>query len=129
MCYSRKSERVGCICDDKSPTLRRKTNTGHCTTWEKKEKKKNNKKKRKTNAEIVERTYDWSHRSWVNARARSVTARSWSCSKRCHTGLTTRLRPTCDRTMLQSWANRRKNVRLIADVIRLVAEVGGDRNG
>ena len=39
-----------------------------------------------------------------------------------HTGITTRLRPTCDRKILESWANRRKNV-------PLVAEVGGDRQG
>ena len=38
------------------------------------------------------------------------------------TGLTTRLRPTCDRQMLESRANRRQNV-------RLVAEVMGDRQG
>ena len=31
--------------------------------------------------------------------------------------------------MLQSWANRRKNVRLVAEVVRLVAEVVGDRKG
>ena len=47
-----------------------------------------------------------------------------------HTRLTTRLRPTCDRKKnLQSRANRRKNVRLVAEVVRLVAEVVGDRNG
>ena len=44
-----------------------------------------------------------------------------------HTRLTTRLRPTCDRKMLDSWENRRKNVRLVAYVVRLVAEVVGDR--
>ena len=42
---------------------------------------------------------------------------------------TTRLRPTCDRKMLQSWANRRKNVRLATEVVRLVAEVVVDRKG
>ena len=78
---------------------------------------------------MVERTYDWSQRSWVIARAKSVAARSWSCSKPSHTGLTTRLRPTCDRKMLQSWANRRKNVRLVAEVVQLVAEVLCDRKG
>ena len=31
-------------------------------------------------------------------------------------------RPTCDRIMLESWANRRKNVRLVAYVV-------GDRQG
>ena len=31
--------------------------------------------------------------------------------------------------MLQSWANRRKNVRLAAEIERLVAEVVGDRKG
>ena len=39
-----------------------------------------------------------------------------------HTGLTTRLRPTCDRKMSESWANRRKDVRLVAEVV-------GDRHG
>ena len=63
------------------------------------------------------------------ARGKSVAASSWSCSKPSHTGLTTRLRPTCDRKKLESWANRRKNVRLAAEVVRLVAEVVGDRNG
>ena len=58
----------------------------------------------------------------VIAMGKSVAARSWACSKPSHTGLTTRLRPTCDRKMLQSWANRRKNVRLIAEVV-------GDRKG
>ena len=37
--------------------------------------------------QIVERTYDWLQRSWVIARAKSVAARSWSFSKRSHTGL------------------------------------------
>ena len=36
--------------------------------------------------------------------------------------LTTRLRPTCDRKMLESWTNRRKDVRLVAEVV-------GDRQG
>ena len=70
---------------------------------------------RSKNGPIVERTYDWSHRSydwsqrsWVIARGKAVAARSCSCSKPSHTGLTTRLRPTCDRKMLQSWANRRR---------------------
>ena len=31
--------------------------------------------------------------------------------------------------MLESWANRRKNVRLVAEVVRLVAEVVSDRKG
>ena len=53
------------------------------------------------------------------ARGKSVAGRSWSCSKPSHIGLTTRLRPTCDRKMFQSWANRRKNVRLVAEVVRL----------
>ena len=85
---------------------------------------------------IVERRYDWSQRSygwwqrsWVIARGKSVAARSWSCSKPGHTRLTTRLRPTCDRKMSESWANRIKHVRLVAEVVRLVAEVVGDRNG
>ena len=90
---------------------------------------------RPKNGPIVERThwsqrsYDGTQRSWVIARGKSVAVRSWSCSKPSHTGLTTRLRPTCNQTMLQSWANRRKNVRLVAEVVRLVAEVVGDRKG
>ena len=63
---------------------------------------------RPKNGPIVERTYewsqrshDWSQRSWVIARGKSVAARSWSCSKTSHTGLTSRLRPTCDRKMLE----------------------------
>ena len=88
------------------------------------------------NGSIVERAYDWSQRSydwsqrwWVVARGKSFAARSWSCSKPSHTGLTTRLRPTCDGKMLQSSANRRKDVRLVAEVVRLFAEVVGDRKG
>ena len=84
---------------------------------------------RPKNGPIVQRTHDWSQRSWVIGRGKSVAARSWSCSKPSHTGLTTRLRPTCDRKMLQSWANRSKNVRLAAEVVRLVAEIVGDRKG
>ena len=92
---------------------------------------------RPKNGPIVERTYDWSQRpydwsqgSWLIARGKSVAARSWSCSKPSHTGLTTRLRPTCDRKILEWWATRRKNVRLVAaEVVRLVAEVVGDRKG
>ena len=76
--------------------------------------------------QIVERTHDWSQRSWVIARAKSVAARSWSCSKPSHTWLTTRLPPTCDRIFLESLANHRKNVRLVAEVVRLVAEVVDD---
>ena len=64
---------------------------------------------RPKNGPIVEKTYDWSQRSydwsqrsWVIARGKSVAARSWSCSKPSHTGLTTRLRPTCDRSQ-RSW--------------------------
>ena len=60
---------------------------------------------RPNNGAIVEITNDWSQRSWVVARCKSVAARSWSCSKPSHTGLTIKLRPTCDRKMLQSWAN------------------------
>ena len=62
-------------------------------------------------------------------KGKSVAARSCSCSKPSHTVLSTRLRPTCDRKMLESWSTRRKNVRLVTEVIRLVAEVVGDRKG
>ena len=51
------------------------------------------------------------------------------CLSPSHTGLTTRLRPPCDRKMMASWENRRKNVRVVAEVGRLVAEVVGDRHG
>ena len=58
------------------------------------------------------------------ARAKSVAARSWSCSKllnpqphRAYDQVT-----TCDRKIRESWACRRKNVRLVADVV-------GDRQG
>ena len=51
------------------------------------------------------------------ARAKSVAARSWSCSKR----LNPQSRPGYDlhatENMLESWANRRKNVRLVAEVV------------
>ena len=39
-----------------------------------------------------------------------------------HTGLTTRLRPICDRKHLESWTSRRKNVRLVTEVV-------GERQG
>ena len=39
-----------------------------------------------------------------------------------HTGLTTRLRRTSVEHLFESWANRRKNVRLVAEVV-------GDRQG
>ena len=76
-----------------------------------------------------QRSYDWPQRSCVIARGKSVAASSWSCSKPSNTGLTTRLRPTGDRKKLQSWANLRKNVRLVAEVVRLVSDVAGDRKG
>ena len=84
---------------------------------------------RPKNGPIVERTYDWSqrsydwsHRSWVIARGKSVAAMS-----------TPSLQPGYDLPaidfFLQSWAYRRKNVRLAAEVVRLVTEVVGDRKG
>ena len=39
------------------------------------------------------------------------------------------LRPGYDQPATETWANRRKNVRLVAEVVRLVAEVVGDRKG
>ena len=39
------------------------------------------------------------------------------------------LRPGYDLPATEKWANRRKNVRLVAEVVRLVAEVVGDRHG
>ena len=39
------------------------------------------------------------------------------------------LRPGYDLPATEKWANRRKNVRLVADVVRLVAEIVGDRKG
>ena len=37
--------------------------------------------------------------------------------------------PAIDRKMLEWWANRRTIVRLVSEVVRLVAEVVGDRKG
>ena len=71
---------------------------------------------------IVERTYDWSQRSWVIARAKSVAARSYVMLKPSHIGLTTRLRRRCDQNNLASYTHRRKDVRLVAEVV-------GDRKG
>ena len=59
----------------------------------------------------LQRSYDWSQRSRVIARGKSVAGRSWSCSKPSHTGLTTRLRPICDRKMLQSCMGKSKKER------------------
>ena len=39
------------------------------------------------------------------------------------------LRPGYDLPATENWATRRKNVRLVAEVVRLVAEVVGDRKG
>ena len=43
--------------------------------------------------------------------------------------VTPSLRPGYDLPATEKWANRRKNVRLVAEVVRLVAEVVGDRKG
>ena len=57
-------------------------------------------KKCRNRGQIVERTHDWSRRSWMIASAKSVAARSWSCSKllkpqshRDYGQVTTYLRP------------------------------------
>ena len=55
-------------------------------------------------------------------QAKSVAARSYVMFKPSLTGLTTRLRRSCDQNNLESLTNRRK-------VIRLVAGVLGDRKG
>ena len=39
------------------------------------------------------------------------------------------LRPGYDLPATEKWANRRKNERLVAEVVRLVAAVVGDRKG
>ena len=39
------------------------------------------------------------------------------------------MRPCYDLPATEKWANRRKNVRLVAGVVRLVAEVVGGRKG
>ena len=39
------------------------------------------------------------------------------------------LRPGYDLPATEKWANRRKNVRLVAEVVRLVAQVVDDRKG
>ena len=56
------------------------------------------------------------------ARAKSVAARSYVMFKTSHTGLTTRLRRSCDQNNSESLTNRRKDVRLVAEVV-------GDRKG
>ena len=45
------------------------------------------------------------------------------------TPVTPGLRPGYDLPATEKWAYRRKNVRLVAEVVRLVAEVVGDRKG
>ena len=52
--------------------------------------------------QTVESTYDWSQRLWVIARAKSVAARSYVMFKTSNTGLTTRLRRSCDKNDLES---------------------------
>ena len=47
----------------------------------------------------------------------------------CKAPVTPGLRPGYDLPGTEKWANRRKNVRLVAEVVRLVAEVVGDRKG
>ena len=39
------------------------------------------------------------------------------------------VRPGYDLPATEKWANRRKNVRLVTEVVRLVAEVVGERKG
>ena len=39
------------------------------------------------------------------------------------------LRPGYDLPATEKWANRRKNVRLVVEIVRLFAEVAGDRKG
>ena len=56
------------------------------------------------------------------ARAKPVAARSYVMFKNSHTGLTTRLPRSCDQNNLESYTNRRKDVRLVAEVV-------GDRKG
>ena len=51
--------------------------------------------------QIVERTYDWSQRSWVIAMAKLVAASSYVMFKPSHTWLTTRLRRSCDQNNLE----------------------------
>ena len=72
--------------------------------------------------QIVEMTYDWSQRSWVIARAKSVAARSYVMFKTSRTGLTTRLQRSCDQNNLESLTNHRKDVPMVAEVV-------GDRKG
>ena len=56
------------------------------------------------------------------ARAKSVATRSYVMFKTSHSGLTTRLRRSCDQNNLESYKNRRKDVRLVAEDV-------GDRKG
>ena len=68
------------------------------------------------------RSYDWSHRSWAIARQISrskVVVMFKTQSHRAYDQVTTYLRSK----MLEWWANRRNNVRLVAYVVRLVTEV------
>ena len=67
--------------------------------------------------QVVERMYGWSHRSWVIARANSVAAKSYVMFKTSHIGLMAKLRRSCDQNYLESQTNRRKDVRLVAEVM------------
>ena len=62
-------------------------------------------------------------------RYTTTTVREASCSLKHKAPVTPGLRPCYDLPATEKWANRRKNVRLVAEVIRLVAEVVGDRKG
>ena len=58
-----------------------------------------------------------------------LAARGVSCSRQSYAPVTPGLEPGYDLPTTEKWANRRKNVRLAAEVERLVAEIVGDRKG
>ena len=66
---------------------------------------------------VITRSFDQAFWNYVRLLVLGKLHKSTS-----HTRLTIRLRPTSDRKMLESGANRRKNVRLVAEVV-------GDRQG
>ena len=68
-------------------------------------------------------SYDWLRLD------QGATDRQWTDRFISKAPVTPGLRPGYDLPATEKWANRRKNVRLVAEVVRLVAEVVGDRKG
>ena len=65
---------------------------------------------------------------WVRSRPKCISTAGF-CVQVRKTPVTPGLRPGYDLPATEKWANRRKNVRLVAEVVRLVAEAVGDRKG